>query len=242
MNSLRILAAGAAFVLFVPAASAHGVWLAERWGETGIIYGHGAGDDPYDPAKVTRLEAFDSAGKPLPIKSEARGKHAVAVAEGEPAVVIVEFDNGFWSKGADGKWVNKGKSAVPGATEAGHYVKYNVSLYGHGDAVPALPAQTLQVVPLANPVELGAGKPLKVRVLFEGKPLAGAEIMPDYVNASEAILGKTDANGEAEVTVRNDGLNVIAVSHELAVTGNPDADTVGHFATLSFVAGGEHTH
>ena len=39
-------------------ASAHGAWVAERWGNLGVVYGHGAGDDPYDPARITQELPF----------------------------------------------------------------------------------------------------------------------------------------------------------------------------------------
>jgi nickel transport protein len=39
------------------AATAHGAWVAERHGEFYVVYGHGAADDAYDPAKVTMLQA-----------------------------------------------------------------------------------------------------------------------------------------------------------------------------------------
>lgn len=240
MSPFRLLAAAALVSASASVALAHGVWVAERWGDLGVVYGHGAEDGPYDPSKVTSAIAIDEAGAPLVVEIKADGERVWLSAPTEPAVILVEFDNGFWSKGAEGDWVNEPKSKVPGATEAGHYVKHNVSLvHLHGD-VPPLPPQALQIVPLANPAEMKAGDSLRVRVLYEGKPLPGAALVPDYVNDSEAATVTTDADGEADVVIRNNGMNVIGLSHELPLVDDPDADTIGHFATLRFLANAGH--
>lgn len=228
---------GAAIVAGAATADAHGVWVAERWGKLGIVYGHGASDDAYDPAKIKSLSALDSSGRTVEIKVDARDKLAFAEASVEPAVVLLHFDNGFYTQGPDGKWVNQPKHAVAGAQKAGRYLKHAVSIVHLDGEVPSLPPQPLQIVSLANPTGLSSGQSFKVRVLFEGKPLEGVEITPDYVNQPETTLGRTDARGVAEVVVRNDGLNVVAVKHESPLADNLEADLVQHFATLSFVAG-----
>lgn len=243
MRIQTLLLASAVLLYGAAAASAHGVWTAERWGETGIVYGHGAEDGAYDPAKVKSVTAIDKAGKPVDAKIVGRERGAVIEAGDGAAILLVDFANGIYSKGADGKWVNKPKSEVPGATEAGDNWKHNLTIHHlHGDTLPELPAQKLQIVPLANPTELAPGALFKVRVLYDGKPVSGVAITPDYVNASEATLGKTDADGVAEVLIRNQGLNVIAVSHSVPLADTRDADEVSHFATLSFVNEPHHEH
>jgi nickel transport protein len=242
---MRVLKAFvAAVVLFAAAqaAQAHGIWLAERWGKIALVYGHGAGDDPYDPAKISAIRAFDEDGKPVEMQANALEDHALLSSEGEPAIILVDFDNGFYTKGSDGKWVNRPKSEVEGARKAGRYFKHTLTIrHLHGD-MPSVPEQPLQILPLANPAELSAGKTVRVRVLFDGKPLAGVFLIPDYVNMSDEKIGETDAAGEVDVTVRNNGLNVIAVSHGVPLEDDPDADTAEHFATLAFEVGDGHAH
>jgi len=237
--STFVMAAPAVFAL-AQSAGAHGVWVAERWGELGIVYGHGAADDPYDPAKIEKVTALAENGEAIEVKVEARANHALIAPAAEPSVILLEFDNGFYTEGPDGEWVNEPKSAVEGARQAGHYLKHAVSILHLHDEVPALPAQDLQIVPLANPTALESGDSFKIRVLFQGEPLDGAAIIPDYVNQSERTASETDGVGEAEVVVRNDGLNVVAVKHEIPLEDDPDADLVQHFATLSFEAGHHH--
>lgn len=215
-------------------AFAHGLWLAERHGEPTLVYGHGADDDPYDPAKITAVRALDASGKEVPSEVRRHDDHATLALDPAAAVVAVTMDNGFWTERADGESVNAPKSAVADAEEAGHYVKHGLAVVGPAAGIKPLPDAPLQILPLADPLAAEPGGRLPVRVLFRGQPLAGAEVILDYVNDGHGAVTRTGDDGGALVTVRNDGLNVIAVAHEVPLEGDPDADLRQHFATLSF--------
>ena len=160
--------------LFVAAATpafSHGAWIGERWGTLAVIYGHGPADEAYDPAKVKSVSALGEDGKVLPVTIVPADNHALLKLDGDPAIVALEFDNGYWSESADGKWVNKPKNEVPGAKQASHSVKYSITLvHAHGD-LPGFPAQPLQIVPLDNPIGLKPGERFRVRLLLDGRPL-----------------------------------------------------------------------
>jgi uncharacterized GH25 family protein len=215
--------------------------VAERWGELGVVYGHGAGDDPYEPARVVEALAIAEDGAATPVAIESREKHAVLKPEGEPAAIALTFDNGYWTEKTDGKWVNEPKDKVADAKAAGHYIKNSLSLLHAHDTLPAFPKQDLQIVPLDNPIGRKAGDPIRLRVLHAGKPLAGAVVTLDYVNQAGLKSDPTDADGEVVVAIRNDGLNVLAVDHSVPLENDPKADTIGYAATLSFVAEA-HSH
>ncbi len=230
-----LLAAGLLATATTP-AFAHGAWIGERWGDLAVIYGHGPADEAYDPSKVKSVSALGEDGKALPVTIEPAGSHALLKLDGEPALLALEFDNGYWSEGSDGKWVNKPKSEVPGAKQASHSVKYSIALvHVHGD-MPAFPAQPLQIVPLDNPIGLKPGEKFRVRLLLDGKPLEGKEITIDYAGLPELVTEKTDAKGETEVALRNAGVNILAVSHAIPLEGDTAADKKGLTATLTFVA------
>ena len=240
----RIIAFSGAlsFALLLPAtAGAHGAWVAERWGELGVVYGHGAGDDPYEPARITEAVAIAEDGAAISIVIDKREKHAVLKPESEPAAIAPTFDNGYWTEKTDGAWVNEPKDQVADAKATGHYIKNSLSLLHVHDALPAFPQQDLQIVPLDNPVGRKAGDPIRLRVLHDGKPLAGAVVTLDYVNQASLKSEPTDADGEVVVAIRNDGLNVLAVDHSVPLANDPKADTIGYTATLSFVAEA-HSH
>lgn len=240
----QILAVSGALALVLShplTAGAHGAWVAERWGNLGVVYGHGAGDDPYDPARITQALAISEDGTATPVEVDKREKHAILKPESEPAAILLTFDNGYWTEKTDGKWVNEAKDKVADAKAAGHYIKNSLSLlHAHG-ALPAFPKQNLQILPLDNPIGRKAGDPIRLRVLHDGKPLAGAVVTLDYVNQASLKSDPTGADGEVVVAIRNDGLNVLAVDHSVPLENDPKADQIGYTATLSFAAEA-HSH
>jgi uncharacterized GH25 family protein len=219
---------------------AHGVWFAPRSGELALIYGEGAVDDPIveSIARVKSLVAYDASGSPVVTKLIRTDRLLLVDTVQKPVVLAAVFDNGFWTTTADNQEVNKGKRDVPGAKASGHYMKYAVHLRGDlKKPLGALKGQTLQITPVNANLPKQIGDAVTLRTVFNGKPLAGAPVVADFINDLAAPPLRTDANGTVTVKVRNQGLNVIAVVHE-GPTDNPtETDKVEHRATLSFVLG-----
>jgi uncharacterized GH25 family protein len=115
-------------------------------------------------------------------------------------------------------------------------MKYAVHLRGDlKKPLGALANQTLQITPVEANLPRKIGDTLALRTLFNGKPLAGAAVIADFINDYAAPPLRTDANGTVTIKVRNQGMNVISVVHE-GPTDNPtETDKVEHRATLSFV-------
>jgi nickel transport protein len=219
------------------AALAHGVWLQSQHGELAVVYGHGAEQDSYDPAKVTSVMVCPDGAGCTAATPDNKGSHVTLAVPEAPSALVVEFDNGFWSKDANGEWHNQPKDAVAGATEGGQYLKHAVYLTGPVGTVGTPLGQTLEIVPLADPFALKMGDALEVQVLFNGAPFAGAELVADYVNDTDAAPVVADAEGKAIVPLRHQGLNVLAVSHAAPHADPAKADETGHTATLSFMLG-----
>jgi nickel transport protein len=219
------------------AAFGHAIWFAERHGKTGVVYGHGGTDESYDPAKLKSVAARKADGTATEATIELKDGHAMVELAKDAAIVTGFFDNGFWSKGADGKWVNEPKSKVPGATEAGQYVKYATAIIKPLGKAPEPQGLALEIVAQSDPLALKSGDDLVIQVLANGKPVEGAEVTGEYTTASEQPKLKTDAEGKVTLKVRNQGLNVITASHTEKTPGNPDGDEIGHTAALSFTLG-----
>lgn len=217
------------------AAQAHGVWLAERAGELAIVYGVGPQDEAYRSEKIKTVSARAGNGDARPAKIIAREKNALIDAPKDAAVLTVMMDNGFWTKGEDGKYVNASKSTVPNPQTSSHSIKFNTHVRASTGGALKPSGGALEITPLVNVHILKVGADIPVQVLFEGKPLANVALFPDYVNDANARSVKTDADGKAVLFVRNNGLNVIGVSHNKPTPDNKDADRIGYFATLSFV-------
>ena len=227
-------------LLVATQASAHGLWTEQRRGNVEVIYGHGAEDNAFKPMKVSGAWAYDSAGRIIPVTVLRLVDHARLQPLKAPAVMAVALDNGMWSQTADKKWINQGRSKVPGAIESTQTFKYSLAIYQPGAKLPKLAQMKLLILPEVDPLTVGPGKSLPVRVLLDGKPMAGVKLIGDYRSAPATVSTETDADGRAQVLVRNEGLNVIAAQVEVPVKDSVDVDSRGLFSSLTFVGEPHH--
>lgn len=226
MNLLSMPAATRAALVLLSAAaplaaSAHDAWLEPVAGGWAVKYGDGK-PEPYPPAKVTAVAALDAQGAPLPVaRTDAAsdgGETRIAV-QGAPALLLLSFDNGYFSKGASGRTVNLPADQNPGARGGTHAVKFHKTVVAWTPAVAAPAGHRLELVPLsAEPP--APGRPMKFRLLFEGRPLAGAKVS----TGEHADGPKTDADGVASFTP-SAGPNVVWSSVRRTVAGDPRYDT-----------------
>ncbi|WP_323167520.1 DUF4198 domain-containing protein [Pseudomonas atacamensis] len=234
-KSLLLIAA-----LFTGQVSAHGLWTEERRGNIEVIYGHGAEDNAFKAQKISGAWAYDASGKMIPVSVERLADHARLKPLKPPALMAVALNNGMWSQTADKKWINEGRSKVPGATEATQTFKYSLAIYQPGAKLPKLDQIKLLILPEVDPLTVGPGKSLPVRVLLDGKPAAGVKLYGDYRSAPNTLSTETDKDGRAQVLVRNEGLNVIAAQVEVPVKDSVDVDSRGLFSSLTFLGEPHH--
>ncbi|KIF62795.1 nickel ABC transporter substrate-binding protein [Pseudomonas fluorescens] len=234
-KSLLLIAA-----LFAGQVSAHGLWTEERRGNIEVIYGHGAEDNAFKAQKISGAWAYDAGGKMIPVSVERLADHARLKPLKPPAVMAVALNNGMWSQTADKKWINEGRSKVPGATQATQTFKYSLAIYQPGAKLPKLDQIKLLILPEVDPLTVGPGKSLPVRVLLDGKPAVGVKLYGDYRSAPNTLSTETDTDGRAQVLVRNEGLNVIAAQVEVPVKDSADVDSRGLFTSLTFLGEPHH--
>lgn len=235
-TTLPLLLAG----LFACAqAAAHGLWTEQRRGNHEVIYGHGAEDDAFKAQKISGAWSWDTSGKMIPVTVQRLDDHARLQPIRKPAVLAVALDNGAWSQTPDKQWVNQGRSQVPNSTHSLHTYKYSLAILRNGAKLPALDKLRLAIVPQSDPLTVGPGKTLRVRVLVDGKPAKDVQLVGDYRGMPHDISATTDAEGYADVPVRNDGLNVIAASLYVPVKGDKNIEELGLFSSLTFL-GSEH--
>lgn len=221
-------------------AQAHGLWTEERRGNIEVVYGHGAEDSAFKAQKVSGAWAYDMSGKMIPVTVERLADHARLQPLSHPAMMAVALNNGMWSQTADKKWVNKGRTEVPGAVTALQTFKYSLAIYQPGAKLPKLEQIKLLILPEVDPLTVGPGKSLPVRVLLDGKPAAGVMLIGDYRNAPNTLSTETDKDGRAQVLVRNEGLNVIAAQVEVPVKDSTDVNSRGLFSSLTFLGEPHH--
>src|SRR3989338_8326068 len=230
-----LLLCGLCAALLTSQAQAHGLWTEQRRGSVEVIYGHGAADDAYQAAKVSGSWAYDLAGKMIPVTVQRLDDQARLQPLSPPAVLTVALDNGAWSQTPDKQWINQGRSQVPNSVHSLHTYKYSLAIYQEGAKLPSLEQLKLVIVPEVDPLQVGVGKSLPVRVLADGKPVAGVKLIGDYRGAPHTISAETDAQGRAQVQVRNEGLNIIAAELYLPVEHDKDITERGLFSSLTFL-------
>jgi uncharacterized GH25 family protein len=190
--------------------------------------------------KISGAWAYDAAGKMIPVTVERLADHARLQPLSPPAVVAVALDNGPWSLTPDQQWINQGRRQVPNSTQSLHTYKYSLAIYAEGAKLPELEQLKMVILPEIDPLTVGPGKPLPVRVLVDGKPAAGIELIADYRSAPHRVSATTDAEGHAEVLVRNAGLNIISAEVSLPVANDADIESRGLFASLTFLGQAHH--
>ena len=219
-------------------ASAHGIWFAQRARQLALIYGVGA--DDLDAVKrlplVKTVTGYDSDWAPVATSLRAAGAIPVVDSDEPVAAVAAIMDYGYWSKTPDGEWHNKGRDEVPTATLAEHNFKYAVHLTQvPTKPVPLFEGHMLQLVPADLAIPQKMGEPMKVRVYYKGKPVAGATVMQDYVNDPDEVApAKTGADGTATIKLRNQGINVLMAIYVGQAT-DKKVDHEEYRASLSFV-------
>jgi uncharacterized GH25 family protein len=97
---------------------------------------------------------------------------------------------------------------------------------------------TLELVPERSPFRLEPGDELPLRLLYDGRPLAGALVDARQRGAPAASAGRTDADGRVRLRLPAPGLWVIAAVHMTEAAPGQGAEWESFWASLSFVAPG----
>jgi hypothetical protein len=104
--------------------------------------------------------------------------------------------------------------------------------------------QKLELIPLNNPVALRPGDNLRVKVEFDGRPLAGALVKAWHAQGSQllTIRTRTTVDGHAELNLPHTGKWMVSVVHMVAAVGDADADWHSYWGNLSFSAPARAPH
>lgn len=225
-------------------ASAHDLWLVpletSPSSNTRTISARSGMDFPvsvHAPRvdRFTRLLAFDPSGAPLeghPIAEEGlNGQYqidcpspgiyvsAVVTEAKQLELDAAEFNAYLVSDGLPHIYNFRSKQKTLHESAKEQYTKspkvlFRVGTSNEGDfaRVVGLP---LEIVPLDNPFQSHVGATLRVRVLFEGKPLPDAHLGWDHPADGDEASGtvRTDAKGEALIPIAKQGLMTIRLTH-----------------------------
>ncbi len=174
------------------AAHAHSLWLIPEGGAYLIGYGHDLKNSAYAPGKVTRLAAYDAAGASLALTRTDSADAVRFTPPAKAALIVIDFDNGIWSRKEGDKSLNLPMNKNPGATSGVHALKFHKTVLAWGAQATRAVGQRYEVLPL-DAAAPAAGQAMRVRVLLDGKPVAGAKVG----NGEDADAQTTDADGVA---------------------------------------------
>jgi len=129
-----------------------------------------------------------------------------------------------------------GATDSPGREIYSRYSKLLVEAPGDDGHLSVVRGHRLEIVPERNPARLPSGEPVPLRVLFDGKPLAGV-----LVSAGPAGMkghqfparATTDAEGRVGLAISSGGLWYARLIHMIP-SREPEAEWRSFFATLVF--------
>jgi hypothetical protein len=178
-----------------------------------------------DPqGKATTLAGFveDEASKSsvLPLAALAAGVH-VATADTEPRVLKMDarkFNDYLLHDGLPHVLAERLDDHEEGLDAIERYRKCAKVVFATGPGGGAFDrpvGQALEIVPLDDPTRVQPRQTLRVRVLFEDKPLVHGNLCWDRSGNGEDFAGSTwtDAEGEALVPIARPGLMTVRLVH-----------------------------
>ena len=211
---------------------AHDVWLVTKGDHMELLYGHET-PEPYDPAKIKEANAYDKSGTSVAIKRLKLDQAFGITPNPEAAMITVVFDNGFWVEASSTEWKNVGKDEAKKAANYSHPWKFHKALYAWSPRFTKPVGLKFEIVPLQNPYALKVGANLPVHVLFDGKPLPGADV--EYgLHGDKAPKVKTDEQGMASVPITAGLEQFIAVDYKLPSGQDREADHTSYATSLRY--------
>jgi nickel transport protein len=188
---------------------AHDVWIEPQNQGFSVLVGHQKSVEPYSPDKVKDIKAFISKGL-LPVYLKPQETQLDFTVEGKPVLITLYFDNGFWSKSPDGKWLNLPKTAVSNPQKTTHAHKFAKTVLRWEEMTFSPINQLLEIVPKKK-----EHNELVVQVLFEGNPLSNVSVYYDLADQGKESSVKTDEQGFAKIVLTHKGKQFVTVEHKL---------------------------
>ena len=192
---------------------AHHLWIAPEPDGFAVCRGM-MGDrvDPYDPARVVQVRAYDAGGREISVRRTDAAQQVTVAPDREPALMAVECAWGQRVNTTQGKKLMGRKEAEAQGLRvisAFFSTQYAKTLLASGPAATASLGLKLEIVPEKDPLSPKAGNTFPVRLLFEGAPLPEVDI---YTLDDQKIA--TDAEGRADLPLTGKGTFLFYARHK----------------------------
>ena len=201
----------------------------------------GATDEETITALTTRARSLVLRHRP-----HSSGQKIVAVSVGWRHIkeTAESFRNYLVLEGAEDALKRYDQSGqLPTGGIVRRYAKYAKTAVEVGEgprAFQRVMGQPLEFLPLADPRDVGATSTLGMRLLFQGKPLAGAKVHAGMAKKTSTTVADvtltTGDDGVVSVPVTVAGLWNVRTIHVVPAPAGADADWDVHWATFVFTA------
>lgn len=206
-----------------------------------------------EPVEVNEVYAVKNGlrSAALPLKANADRvwyEAGYRLTDNAPVIIVGNRKGAYYCLFTDGAYADGSRAeaaaANPGKTIAiaRYFAKYSKYYLNPGvnDTSYSVPlGHDLEIIPLDNPARIRRGSTARFRVLYNGQPLANADIQAtydyyDYKTANAyAQAGKTDARGEASFRIDQTGIWIIRISDTRRST-KPGTDEDNNSAIVVF--------
>jgi uncharacterized GH25 family protein len=194
---------GLTLLLICPQAFAHNLWLnpgnynppVGTTVDIGIGWGHkypaDRTDQEFKEGRMEDIHAVDPDGVTVNLVQESVSLYKLKVEKAGAYIVTARIKPGFFTKTPDGrKWGDKKAVENPIKCINYHIEAKTVIIAGGDDKNLSNPVnRPLELIPLKNPLNLKSGDDFAVKVLYNGKPLAGLGVKATYAGFEGADVG-----------------------------------------------------
>lgn len=222
---------------------AHAIWIVkgEDQGEYKVVYGHPEENKPeaYDSIKFQEATAYDGNGTPLPLSVKREYDGVTLVPERNIVALTASLNNGYFIVLGENEYKNVFRAEALEAnneeTEVTQTYKYAKAFYEQTRLFSKPFGLPLEIIPRQDPYTVGAGEKLEVQLLYQGKPQEGVTV--EYAGEEPV---KTNAQGIASVTFKQQEVQVIEAEYRMPSTDDPATDEISYATTLTVDKGGRY--
>lgn len=259
---LRILLIGLAAA---PAARAHDFWIepstftpspGEKVAVRLRVADHFPGD-PF-PRNAARIERFAvlGGGAEAAVPGVEGVDPAGYLVAGKPGIYQIVYDSNHASIELGGEKFEQhlkeqglerisevrrkeGRSAAAAKEIYSRSVKALIAVGGGGEGFGRPAGLPLELIPEKDPFQLEPGGELPLRLLYQGKPLAGAWVEARNPRRNEErVAGRTDREGRVRLRLASGGPWLVKSVHMVSAPKESGADWESFWASLTFETAG----
>ncbi len=228
VRPLSTLAAALLLVAAPAAAGAHDLWLEAQGNELVLRYGHRGGESlELDASKVRTLACRRDGAAPTDVRASAKSSTRELVVQARCDAASAHLDGGYWTLTPDGE-KNLPRNQVPDAVRSWRSRQWAKWVEPGTPGVSLPLGDDLEIVPATDLARVRQGDKATFRILWLGKPVAGAVLAVDH-----RPLCESDASGECRVRIRADDVESVSATLKRPL-GTAEADTLVAEASLTF--------